>query len=225
MAFAVVIVAMIAAIRWRRRWLVWGTIGLILGPFAFGIARATVDYSMGSARLFDAPRPRRGVAALEWDSVHPLYRSFPRRPRYNSLLLGQALDALELRVGQGLFTMLGPMPGSYLGPYPSRQEALTAFRAASSVICADQLFGPFVVEQRRVRLSPKDLEHGLKYFSDDQPSDGRRLVATWIGRSCLLLGFVRQQTLFLELIDESSFFGWFARYSLIPPGETLPTEH
>lgn len=115
-------------------------------------ARANQDYASGTAVLF-------GVASRNDTRPGDL------DPKYRCRVAGRGCE--EFAGGgrwiecynttvKGLISTNGPMVGSYLGPYPTSDEAVKTLRQAPQKVTKAELAGKYIqVSGKRVELSPR----------------------------------------------------------------------
>jgi hypothetical protein len=119
-----------------------------------------------------------------------------------STLLPRAAASLTFRL---LFHFLGPMPGAYVGPYPRKQEALTAIERNATTVDAEAWSNRrFTAAGRELLLPPKIRGWG---------SGPKSLPVTvaLVGGTCLLVHEEDDNYEYIRLIDLGGF-GLFATY-------------
>jgi hypothetical protein len=191
-----------------RRWLAWLGIALSIGVPLLIAASTGYRYAAGSARLM-------------WPSGHPRYRELynldPRyrafvQPGWSQQLWERWAAKLEQHALVWLIEGLGPMPGSYLGPYPPRDEVRSLLLEASPALTPGELAGSFVVGDRTLQVPAAALTRALADADRGElASGGPRLDLVLLEQSCLVLAYWSQRAYHAELIDLSGF-GWFAHY-------------
>lgn len=120
---------------------------LLLSPFAVYFSSGVVDYARGKARL-----RRMGLPSFSFFNIDPVYRI--ERATGGCVVCGGEWirhKPYNLAVTMLLKT-LGPMPGSYLGPYPSASEAKRALESAVPISAAKLASDVVSLPGRTIRL-------------------------------------------------------------------------
>jgi len=110
-----------------------------------------------------------------------------------------------------LFHLFGPMRGAYLGPYPTKREALWMMQVDGSIVDAPTWAqGRFKVAGREMRL-PSNVRQW-----EAEPQDQPVRVAIF-GGTCLLIHEQHDTDMYIRLVDLGGF-GQFAKYHYTGPG-------
>ncbi|MCE9580985.1 MAG: hypothetical protein K8T20_00560 [Planctomycetes bacterium] len=118
-----------SAVGHRRGWWLTLVLSPLLGLPAWGFAKACVGYVRGDAALMMV-----GLPSDEARNLNPDLRCAKRTT--GCVVCGwepfaNAGNNVALR---GLIHTFGPMKGSYVGPYPTREEAAAALRGAKETV-------------------------------------------------------------------------------------------
>lgn len=113
----------------RRRW-IWATVTVVLclSPFGYHFTCAVADYCRGTATL-----RYMGLPGTEFHNIDSKYRC--ERSTGGCVIRGaeQINDACYNAGVKSMISLLGPMPGAYLGPYPTKREALASLNNAEAI--------------------------------------------------------------------------------------------
>lgn len=188
--------------RWRR--LTWLALVLLgVPPLALAL-RTTSRYFNGTARLRE---PSLSPRFRELENLDPVYRVFVE---YAGIEIWWRWAAkIEQATLLRLFSLFGPMAGSYQGPYPSRDVVRTALLEAQTFALPGELSAPITVDGQAIRLAPAAQQRALAHY--DASEGDQALALARAGGSCLLLGYWFNRWYHAELIDAAGF-GWFAHY-------------
>ncbi len=116
----------------RRRWFAVAAI-VLLSPVVFLLGRGVYEYTRGTAHL-----QYMGLPKTESGNIDPVYRC--ERLTGGCVLRRGDEDFVQSIHNLSVCAMIrlfGPMRGSYLGPYPTRDEALAAVVAGAELSYAD----------------------------------------------------------------------------------------
>lgn len=131
----------------RRRWKSGASI-LLLSPFfvipTVLLCTGALDYWRGTGKLQSMRDPTSALG-----SVHPVYRC-QTSYRCSNSIPDRSYD-LSLTT---LIRTLGPMKGSYTGPFPTREECLDALKEAEPVDAVELLNDQVHLVGRTVNLDP-----------------------------------------------------------------------
>lgn len=121
---------------------------LLASPFSILLGAGAVQYAMGRAKLMSVGKPE--VETFNLDT----WSRCPRSTTGCFTTGGEWVFQLPYNTGVMLLTALfGPMPGTYRGPYPSRDEAVALLETQGVPIAVDSLVGDAVVlPDREIRL-------------------------------------------------------------------------
>jgi len=191
-----------------RRWLAWFSLSLLCGPPLLLVLRTSYQYVVGSAQLcWQSGLQRR----RELRNLDPNYRVFPD-PRCSPPSWGLWPGKIRQRTLFVLIERFGPMRGSYLGVYPSREEVREALLQSFEMALVDELSSPFPLGPLVFQLTPAVLSRALVDVEyERRAAHGPILNLALVDSSCLVLGYWSNETYHAELIDLSGF-GWFAHY-------------
>ena len=181
----------------RRRWVAL-TVLLLLLPFSVAFVLGAIRYARGTATLLlyaeeldtESYNPDRQVRCPRWS---------PTYPSSGAVFFWTVPNNAAVRLMAALF---GPMPGSYDGPYPTREEALAALADGETVALEDLLRGVVPIGEKEFHLDayvgramvsrlPIDsladgVTRGEPVNEDKQEAFGRISGASWRNR-CLIL--------------------------------------
>lgn len=184
----------------RRWWLLSALVGL--SPITIAAAIGAASYFCGSARLLVS-----GLPSLELYNVDP-------ETRFQTVSTGCIVNGAEpvwqipnnvtLRVMRSL---LGPMPGAYDGPFPSRRDAEDTLANAVHVQWDDLKTDSVPLPTRRIRLRPGLGSRFADVLAASSPAQPR--AALWRERVLvlqlpLLCDVECQGTAMLAMIDTAS---------------------
>jgi hypothetical protein len=128
----------------------------LLAP-AWTIVSTMVAFARGTASVAS---PGRGYPAPESGNLDPVRRAFPSQLGCT----GGFTEVLSARLARATFDALfgtfGPMPGAYLGPYPSKEAALEAIeRSGVELEAVDWERGEFRLDGRPLHLDARSVGH------------------------------------------------------------------
>ncbi|MHC4717403.1 MAG: hypothetical protein ACYS5V_10570 [Planctomycetota bacterium] len=133
----------------RRRWVVLAVL-VLFSPISVAFIFGAVQYARGTAELLYMGLPGTGFHNLD-----PQTRC-GRRTGGCLVTGGEFLWSLPHNAGVRLMAALfGPMRGSYDGPYPTREEAVTALGAADPVPLEDLLKDTVRIGGDEIRLDAR----------------------------------------------------------------------
>jgi hypothetical protein len=126
LAIPIILAAAIVYVR-RKRFVSFALI-LVLTPFTVFSTLGVVDYARGTARI-----ARSGLPSTRFGNVDPVYRH--ERASRGCLVYGNewVFDSTYSATVFTLIKTIGPMRGSYLGPYPTEQQATAALLLAKPI--------------------------------------------------------------------------------------------
>jgi hypothetical protein len=194
---------------WRpRRRALWFLLVPVL-PLLVVSGTTSYEYLAGTVRIPGTPpglRSRREVHNLE-----PKYRVLGSSYYYKPLMPWAWLSAwTRLHTLAALVDCFGPVPGSYQGPYPDREQVLAAIRAARVLTTPEALTQPLLVAGRSIQLSAQDVRRMFE-TTPSVRTEGAVLTLALFEETCLLIGFSSGTLYQVEMLDTAGF-GWFARY-------------
>lgn len=171
---------------------------ILLSPYVLlsflSAAVGLISYCLGTAQLRTFGMPHREFYNL--DERWRVYRSTS----------GCIVDGSEIfthlpnnAVVQLLCTVLGPMPGVYTGPYPSKAEALAQLTAASAVSRESVSSGTVVVSGQSVSLDKATVAELVRQFPTEEFSG----VLFGPKQELLLLASTGQRGRAVTLIDRN----------------------
>ena len=204
------IVGMLIAFWRTRRKVFLGFLLLPLVPLVLIAGVTGYEYFDGTVRVPGSPVGARGsreMHNLDRDlrvlSGERIGQNFP----WTRIVRRTRRRTLEFLVDQ-----LGPVPGSYQGPYPDREMAFAAVRAAQVFVEPPALSQPLVVDGRSIHLQPKDIERIFGWRLPPQEAISPSVALKLFEGTCLLVGLRFGGGYYhVEMVDTSGF-GWFGRY-------------
>lgn len=183
-------------------------------PFAPLVAAPVVvmyQYFQGTAKLAGSATGTRHPS--EWLNVDSKTRA-PAEPHssWPALYWEDAMRSVRRRSLELLVEHLGPMKGSYSGPYPDRRRAFAAARAATTVLPLEATAKPIMFDGRTVVLTPRDaLRLRGEALNLPATEDATALRFAILDETCLVVGFTAGPLFHAELFDTAGY-GWFAHY-------------
>lgn len=133
---------------WRRAWLAAGLL-LLLNPCSVTFTLAMLSYARGEAHLRGA-----GLPGTESWNLRPdlrVHRISGGCVVYPSREVWMGSHNAGVRTAIAVF---GPMPGAYLGPYPTREETLAAVDRGEPLDHEMLAHDTIAIADRRIDLQP-----------------------------------------------------------------------
>ncbi|HKO89863.1 MAG TPA: hypothetical protein VJU61_01850 [Polyangiaceae bacterium] len=218
---AAVLIGAYAVIRRRYR-IACLVLVVITAPHVFYSARMASGYFAGTAKVCWPPAELR--RREEVVNLHPKYRAFVR-PYWRIDLWSLWFARIEQGTFAALSSVLGPMQGSYVGPYPSREAVARALIDAKTFVLPSELEGSHSIGGRIFDLSAALAARVLLDFDGEPAAAGSNSLAlALIDETCLVVGYTSWSKYHAELVDTAGF-GWFAHYVFVPGSDPMPAPH
>jgi hypothetical protein len=205
-------------LRRGRRWVAWVAGVLLIVPPLLVAARTAYRYALGSARL---TWPSGQVTYRELYNLDPRYRAFVE-PRWREQLAERWSADIQQQTLFWLIQRFGWMRGSYLGPYPQREQVRARLLETSYRGKPSELASAFPIGDRTIQVRDAVLHVALVDADREQlAAGGPQLQVALIDPNCLVVGYWGARAYHAELLDLSGF-GWFAHYVYFDYDEPLP---
>jgi len=205
-------------LRRRRRWLAGLAGALLIGPPLWIVVGTGYRYVAGSARL---TWPTGKARYRELHNLDPRYRAFVE-PGWSDPLWARWSAAIRQQTLVWLLERFGPMRGSYLGPYPEREQVRSRLLETHYRTGLSALGSPIAMKEREIRVPADLLRRALADADrDDLAADGPKLDLALLAPDCFVVGYWSHRAYHAELLDLQSF-GWFAHYVFLEDDAPLP---
>ncbi|HVX83298.1 MAG TPA: hypothetical protein VH253_00630 [Phycisphaerae bacterium] len=162
---------------------------LVFSPFCVFFINGVGDYAIGTAHLREHGPPHRLGPVDPTTRLQPLYTG-------DVSLGNEWITYSPYNLGAGFMSrLLGPMPGSYTGPYPDRAAAFAAIRSGSRVDLHDVADDRVHLHMLMIQLPP-GMGSALLYGFHEGPAtdiENPKLLASYgpargvVYRSTLLI--------------------------------------
>jgi hypothetical protein len=196
--------AMIVAFLRTRRRAFLAALFAPLAPLAVVAGFTAYQYFTGTIRIPGFPSGT--TFRSEMGNLDPEYRIDCERDESPGVLARTRMRTLEFMV-----SWLGPVPGSYQGPYPDRQMAWAAVRSAHVFLEPTALAHTIAVDGQSFQLPPTDVQRVLRWTAPTEYEPNPTVALKVFEGTCLLIGHASGETYQVEMFDTSRL-GWFARY-------------
>lgn len=205
-------------LRRRRRWLVWLAGAISIVPPLQIMVETGYRYATGSARL---TWPTETVRYRELHNLDPRYRAFVV-PGWSEQLWQRWSLEIQQQTLVWLLERFGPMPGSYLGRYPEREQVRSGLLEKRHGTEPSALTGPVAMGHREFRVPAEFVRRALTDADRDDLAAGRpRIDLALLEPDCLVVGYWSHRAYHAELLDLQGF-GWFAHYVFFEDDGPLP---